>query len=381
VGLTPAEMALLGLLAERPQHGYELEEVIKERGMREWTEIGFSSIYYLLTKLRERGLLAETQARQARGKPRKVYAPTEAGLHELAQAAEAAIATLHPVYPPILLGLANQPLIPAGRLRTALAARASAIAERMRAIRAASDAQPGKPDFADAIFDYSLGQLAAENDWLIRYQARLKGTAMTAYDVKKELKQFYAPRNRDWQLIDVPPMRFIGVKGKGNPNSSGEYAGAVASLYAVSYAVKFASKAAGKDLVVGPLEGLWWADDPSVFTARAKDSWHWEMLISQPEWVDDDMIAAAKKTALDKKKLPVIERVALVELHEGRSAQVLHLGSYEDETPVLARLHHEFFEQHKLDFNGLHHEIYLSDPRRTDPSKLKTVLRQPVRSA
>jgi hypothetical protein len=173
-------------------------------------------------------------------------------------------------------------------------------------------------------------------------------------------------------------MRFIGIKGKGNPNTSSEYAEAVESLYAVSYAIKFASKAAGKDHVVGPLEGLWWADDPSVFTARAKDSWHWEMIISQPEWVDADMIAAGKKTALGKKKLSAIERVEPVQLHEGRSAQVLHLGSYEDETPVLARLHHEFFAQHKLDFNGLHHEIYLSDPRRTEPAKLKTVLRQPV---
>lgn len=203
--------------------------------------------------------------------------------------------------------------------------------------------------------------------------------AAAAYDVKKELKQFYAPRNRDWELIDVPPMRFIAVTGKGNPNTSPEYAEAVESLYAMSYAIKFASKAAGKDMVVAPLEGLWWADDASAFTARAKDSWQWQMIINQPGWIGDEMVESARTTAMHKKKLAAIERVEVRELHEGRSAQVLHVGSYDDETPVLARLHHRFLPDHGLDFNGLHHEIYVGDPRRTEPAKLRTILRQPVR--
>jgi hypothetical protein len=103
------------------------------------------------------------------------------------------------------------------------------------------------------------------------------------------------------------------------------------------------------------------------------------MLISQPPWISDTDLESAKKSALEKKKLPAIERVGVVALAEGLSAQVLHTGSYDDEGPKLSDLHHRFFAEHGLDFNGPHHEIYLSDPRRTAPSKLKTILRQPVK--
>ncbi|MFC4851964.1 PadR family transcriptional regulator [Actinophytocola glycyrrhizae] len=168
--LTPAELTLLGLLVEKPRHGYELDEVITERGMREWTEIGFSSIYYLLTKLRDRGLVEETGER-AHGKSRKVFAPTAAGRRVCAQAAEAAIAEPRPVFPPVLVGLANQPVIPPDRLRAALARRAEALAERVAAIRAA--APPDAPPFVRAIFDHSLTQLEAEQAWLAAYRRDL----------------------------------------------------------------------------------------------------------------------------------------------------------------------------------------------------------------
>lgn len=168
--LTPAELTLLGLLVENPRHGYELEEVITERGMREWTEIGFSSIYYLLTKLRDRGLI-EAAGEPARGKARKVFAPTPAGRRVCAQAAEQAIAEPTPLFPPILVGLANQPVIPPERLRAALARRAETLAERVTAVRAAV---PHKaPPFVRAIFDHSLAQLEAEQAWLARYREEL----------------------------------------------------------------------------------------------------------------------------------------------------------------------------------------------------------------
>jgi DNA-binding PadR family transcriptional regulator len=171
VELTPAELTLLGLLVEKPRHGYELEEVITERGMREWTEIGFSSIYYLLTKLRGRGLVAETGT-PAHGKARKVFAPTPDGYRACAAAAEAAIATVTPLFPPVLVGLANQPVIPPDRLRAALAARADALAETITRVRAAA-ARQELPPFARAIFDHSLGQLAAEQTWLAAYRKEL----------------------------------------------------------------------------------------------------------------------------------------------------------------------------------------------------------------
>ena len=169
--VTPAELTLLGLLVEKPRHGYELEEVIAERGMREWTEIGFSSIYYLLTKLRDRGLIAET-GEPARGKARKVFAPTPAGSQACAQAAEQAVATLRPVFPPVLVGLANQPVIPPARLKAALDQRAAALADKIAELRDAADRQQG-PLFVRAIFDYSLSQLEAEQRWLATYRGEL----------------------------------------------------------------------------------------------------------------------------------------------------------------------------------------------------------------
>lgn len=168
--LTPAELTLLGLLVEQPRHGYELEEVIAARGMREWTEIGFSSIYYLLTKLRGRGLIAEV-GEPARGKARKVFGPTEDGRRACADAAEEAVATLRPVFPPLLAGLANQPAIPPDRLRDALARRAEALAAKIAQLRAA--APPEAPPFVRALFDYSLGQLEAEHRWLAAYRGEL----------------------------------------------------------------------------------------------------------------------------------------------------------------------------------------------------------------
>jgi len=170
VDLTPAELTLLGLLVEKPRHGYELEEVITARGMRDWTEIGFSSIYYLLGKLRDRGLIAET-GEPVRGKARKVFTPTAEGRTVCASAAEEAIAVPRPVFPAVLVGLANQPVIPPDRLRAALAQRADALAARVVEVRAATPADA--PPFVRAIFDHSLGQLAAEQAWLARYQEEL----------------------------------------------------------------------------------------------------------------------------------------------------------------------------------------------------------------
>ncbi len=118
---------------------------------------------------------------------------------------------------------------------------------------------------------------------------------MTRYDVKRELKQFYAPTNTDWALVDVPAQQFIAVDGRGDPNTSVDYARAVQALYAVAYTIKFTSKRTlRRDFVVAPLEGLWWSDRPEVFTTRAKDAWQWRMLISQPDWISDDLIDEAK---------------------------------------------------------------------------------------
>jgi hypothetical protein len=208
------------------------------------------------------------------------------------------------------------------------------------------------------------------------------------YDVKREHRELYAPSAKDFAIVEVPPMRYAAVDGHGDPNTAAAYREAVQALYGVAYAVKFASKRSlGRDFVVAPLEGLWWAEDPRAFAARDKRAWSWKMLIAQPDWIEEDAIAAAVATVREKAAKagdppnPALDRVRLERLTEGSSAQILHVGSYEDESPTLARLHDEWMPQHGLTFNGPHHEIYLSDPGRTAPEKLKTVLRQPVRPA
>lgn len=203
---------------------------------------------------------------------------------------------------------------------------------------------------------------------------------MEKVDFRKEFKALYAPSAKEFAIVDVPTMRFAMVDGEGDPNTADSYREAVEALYAVSYTLKFASKnQLGKDYVVAPLEGLWWAADPSAFERRAKDEWRWTMLIMQPSWITPDMVAEAITSATAKKGLPALRLLRFEELAEGRSVQILHIGSYDDETPILRRLHHEYMPEHGLAFNGPHHEIYLSDPRKTGAAKLKTILRQPVK--
>jgi hypothetical protein len=202
---------------------------------------------------------------------------------------------------------------------------------------------------------------------------------MAPYDVKREHKQLYAPRNTTWAVLEVPEQRFLAADGSGDPNTAPAYAEAVAALHAVAYTLKFSGrKSTGRDFVVGPLEGLWWSDRPDAFTSRAKDTWRWTMLLGMPPWITPAMVEDAGRTAAARKKLPAIAGLRLLTLHEGLSAQVLHTGSYDDETPLMIELHHDYLPAHGLRPTGAHHEVYLGDPRRVAPRKLRTVLRQPV---
>ena len=204
---------------------------------------------------------------------------------------------------------------------------------------------------------------------------------MEKIDYKKTLKHLYQPGKADFELIDVPEMQFLMIDGHGDPNNALEYQHALEALYSAAYKLKFLSKRQlGRDYVVPPLEGLWWAEDMDAFTnQRDKSQWSWTMMIMTPEWIEPDLFEQAL-AAVSSKELPaVLDKLRLEAYQEGLSAQILHIGSYDDEAPTLARLHHEWMPANGLDFNGLHHEIYLSDPRRVAPEKLKTVLRQPVK--
>jgi hypothetical protein len=204
---------------------------------------------------------------------------------------------------------------------------------------------------------------------------------MEKVDFKKELKHLYRPP-RDFVTVDVPDMTFIMADGHGDPNTAQEYKGVVEAIYAVAFKMKFISKKRyGRDYTVPPLEGLWWADDPEAFRKRDKSSWDWTMMIMTPEWITEEDFAEAV-VATRKAKDPVaLDKVRLERYQEGLSVQILHVGSYDDEAPVLAKMHDEFIPGNGYVENGKHHEIYLSDPRRVAPEKLKTVLRQPVRQS
>ena len=201
-------------------------------------------------------------------------------------------------------------------------------------------------------------------------------------DLKKDRKDLYQPGSDDFTEVVVPPMSYLAVDGHGDPNTSSEYASAVEALYASAYATKFALRArTGEDFVVGPLEGLWSADDPRVFTEGRKVDWDWTMMIPLPDVVTAEDVTQGLARASAKKYGAPVDRVRSLDLDEGRCLQIMHVGSYDDEAPTLARLHDEVMPARGLTWNGRHHEIYLSDPRKVAPERLRTVLRQPVRPA
>ncbi|WP_262849530.1 GyrI-like domain-containing protein [Mumia quercus] len=203
---------------------------------------------------------------------------------------------------------------------------------------------------------------------------------MQSYDIKKERKDLYAPRAGAFTIVEVPEMRFLMVDGHGDPNTSPAYKEAVEALYTSSYAVRALAKTRLEKVhTVAPLEGLWSADDWEVFRTREKSAWDWTMMIAQPDWITADLVDDALATARAKKALPALDLVRFAPYDEGRSVQILHRGPYDDEGPTLSRLHDEFLPAEGLEPSGPHHEIYLSDARKTEPAKLRTILRQPVR--
>lgn len=191
-------------------------------------------------------------------------------------------------------------------------------------------------------------------------------------------------------IVDVPEFGFVAVTGIGEPGGT-EFTEAVQALYRVSYGAHFRlKKLAGQAPRVMPLEGLWWADDPAqqdIVAAVARGeitmadsdrgSWRWQAMIMQPDPIDEELIAAVTAEAASKKDLPGVARLEYVRWAEGRCAQLLHIGPYAAEAPSIVALH-EAIAQAGYRPCGRHHEIYLGDPRRSAPEKLRTILRHPV---
>jgi hypothetical protein len=200
---------------------------------------------------------------------------------------------------------------------------------------------------------------------------------MKKIDLKKELKSLYQPSAKAVALVDVPTMNYLMIDGEGDPNTSRAYAEAIETLFAVAYTAKFQIKRSLEiDYGVMPLESLWWADDMSAFSRGDKSSWKWTAMIMQPSFVTAAIVAAAIADVKKKKTPPAIAKVRFASLSEGTCAQTLHIGPFSEEGPTIEKVHE--FIRARGTIVGKHHEIYLSDIRKADPAKWKTVVRQPL---
>ena len=203
---------------------------------------------------------------------------------------------------------------------------------------------------------------------------------MEKIDYKKEMKDLYGPNPKTIVWVDVPKMYFLMIDGMGDPNTSIDYRESIETLFSLAYTIKFMIKK-GKmavDYGVMPLEGLWWVDDMSKFDPDDKSEWKWTSMIMQPELVTPDLVEDAIELVKKKKNLPALPKVRFESFKEGKAAQTLHIGPFSAEGPTILRIH-DFIIENGYELGGKHHEIYLSDIRKADPSKWKTVIRQPVK--
>lgn len=203
---------------------------------------------------------------------------------------------------------------------------------------------------------------------------------MEKLDLKKKWKHLYQPPATAITAVDVPPLTYLMVDGEGDPNTSRAFEQAIEALYSLSYTLKFSLKKSPQpvDYGVMPLEGLWWADDPRAFHQIDKSTWKWTAMILQPDFIERGQVEAAFEEVRRKKNPTALDKVRLERLEEGSSAQILYVGPFADEGPTIQRIH-DFIHAAGKELCGKHHEIYLSDPRRTAPEKLKTIIRQPMK--
>lgn len=379
--ITNAELAILSLLTEQPRHGYAIEQVIEERGMRDWTDVGFSSIYYVLKKLEGNGWVERrVESSQTRGPARTVYHVTPAGFAAWHAATYESLSVPQPVHSPFLLGLSNLPSLSPAEVRQALTTYRERLMERRNHVYSRWDRErEHAPYFVQAMFEWSVTLLEAEIQWLDRFICQYiqkEESSMTQHT--PEEKTLYTARKVP-EIIEIPEGRFLTFVGRGAPESE-VFQQAIGALYAVAYGLKFNLKAGGKDFRVPALEGLWWVDDPPAWLTTPREQWNWKLLIRMPDVVTDDLFSRVRQQAIAKKKAPEIGQVEFETFAEGLVAQVLHVGPFSAEPETIQRLH-AFIQESGYKPRGLHHELYLSDFRRTAPEKLKTILRQPVAKA
>ena len=217
--------------------------------------------------------------------------------------------------------------------------------------------------------------------WIVKlplWRMEAEGPLMETVDLKKTLHPLYHASAQVVTELDIPPMNYLMIDGAGDPNHSPAYTEAVEALFAVAYALKFKVKKSelAVDYSVMPLEGLWWSDDMATFSVANKAGWLWTMLILQPPQITAALVADAVGEVRRKKRLPALPLLRFDTFSEGRSAQILHVGPFATEAPTIETLHRYIDARGQR--RGKHHEIYLSDIRRADPAKWKTIIRQPM---
>lgn len=202
---------------------------------------------------------------------------------------------------------------------------------------------------------------------------------MEKINLKKKLGKLYQPSSKEVEQINVPAMKYLMADGEGDPETTHAFAEVVEALFSLSYTLKFMAKKGSLSIDYGvmPLEGLWWADDMTAFSTGDKAKWKWTLMIMQPEFITKSMVDAAIAEVKKKKNPAALGKVRFEALDEGNVAQIMHIGPFSEEGPNIERLH-QYIEHSGHKLAGKHHEIYMSDIRRTAPQKWKTVIRQPM---
>jgi len=192
----------------------------------------------------------------------------------------------------------------------------------------------------------------------------------------KQFKSYYTAKTTP-QIVELEEGLFLAIEGRGAPASE-EFQERISALYSLAYAVKMQMKRKGRDFAVPPLEGLWWVDSDKHPLEVPREEWRYKLLIRLPDFVTEENVERMKEEVVRKKKLELVREITLERMKEGMCIQILHIGPYSTESESVAKMR-KLMDEEGLVENGLHHEIYLSDPRRVPEEKLKTILRQPVK--
>ena len=294
--LSSLEFVILSLVAECPVHGYQIEQMIENRGMRSWTDIGFSSIYHVLRKLQLAGILTSQSESSGDRPARNVFSLTTTGGDLLHTEVLDRLSTPRPHSVDFDLALSCLPVLSNAEIISGLGEYHAALSIQIIEVQHKQQFQANQLEaHVKTLFDHNLQAMNSELAWVSTFLVQMENQMEN--DPKDLLKLFYSPSAKEPQILDIPPMNFLMIDGHGDPNTNVEYQSAVSALYTLSYTLKFELKKASgtPEYKVFPLQGLWWAEDMNSFITGDKSAWDWTMMIAQPAWISHQHIEQARK--------------------------------------------------------------------------------------